>query len=281
MNFNLAINSNGEGSVSFIADGQSHIITHEHPNFRLVVDRVLKNEDPSSLLMSQNLFEIDKDIEVIGGKVFFGGEEIHNTVTRKIASYQATGQDPSNLVKFLKRLMKNPSRHSREQLFRWVERSGLTVDTGGCIVGFKGITKDDLSINSGTAWVDGVKHKGQTPNKIGSVISMPRDMVEDDPSRHCSHGLHVGSYFYAKTFGDKLMEVRIDPADVVSVPNDSNANKLRCCRYEVLAFHDKPDDDLSHWEPDANWDDLNLDEWEIPETFVSKLKSKIQKFWNK
>jgi hypothetical protein len=34
--------------------------------------------------------------------------------------------------------------------------------------------------------------------------------------------------------GDKIVIVKINPADVVSVPSDCNYEKLRTCRYEVV-----------------------------------------------
>lgn len=63
----------------------------------------------------------------------------------------------------------------------------------------------------------------------------------------CGHGLHVGAFDYAKSYGgidldddeggngNKLMICKVNPRDVVSVPTDSRFQKLRCCRYEVVS----------------------------------------------
>ena len=35
--------------------------------------------------------------------------------------------------------------------------------------------------------------------------------------------------------GNKLMICKVNPRDVVSVPNDCRCQKLRCCKYEVVS----------------------------------------------
>jgi hypothetical protein len=50
----------------------------------------------------------------------------------------------------------------------------------------------------------------------------------------CSVGLHVGTYDYASNFTLNVLEVHVNPRDVVSVPTDSNWAKVRCCRYVVI-----------------------------------------------
>jgi hypothetical protein len=60
--------------------------------------------------------------------------------------------------------------------------------------------------------------------------------VQDDPENACSHGLHAGTIEYVKCFGevnDKIIIVKINPKDVVSVPSHETT-KLRCCKYEVV-----------------------------------------------
>jgi hypothetical protein len=67
---------------------------------------------------------------------------------------------------------------------------------------------------------------------------MPRNFVCDDAGIGCSDGFHAGSLDYAEGFGrgGNLMVVEINPADVVSVPNDSDCQKLRTCKYKVVSL---------------------------------------------
>jgi hypothetical protein len=46
---------------------------------------------------------------------------------------------------------------------------------------------------------------------------------------------------YAKGYGNggNLMIVEINPADVVSVPNDCDCQKLRTCKYKVAALFER------------------------------------------
>jgi acyl carrier protein len=52
--------------------------------------------------------------------------------------------------------------------------------------------------------------------------------------------LHVGSLEYAKGWGQRVVLVEVDPADVVSVPSECSCQKLRCCKYVVLAEYTGP-----------------------------------------
>jgi len=69
---------------------------------------------------------------------------------------------------------------------------------------------------------------------------MRRAKVDDNRSRGCSDGLHAGALNYVACYGsvdagDHIVIVKINPKDVVSVPSDCNCEKLRTCRYEVVA----------------------------------------------
>ena len=91
---------------------------------------------------------------------------------------------------------------------------------------------------------------------------MPRSEVEWDPSVGCHQGLHVGSWDYAAGFArGAVLTVYVNPRDVVSVPTDCDAAKMRCCRYtignvtevaytEPVVYDELVDDDddvLAYW----------------------------------
>jgi hypothetical protein len=81
-------------------------------------------------------------------------------------------------------------------------------------------------------------HSGTIDNSVGQVVEMDRNLVDDDPNSHCSTGLHFCSESYLGHFGnsgDPVMILKINPADVVSIPTDYNGAKGRCMRYEVVA----------------------------------------------
>lgn len=149
----------------------------------------------------------------------------------------------SAFSKFIENLYANQSDFVRKQLFGWMayenlHGTGLTLTDDGCFIGYKGCQgtpEDAHSINRGTAIVNGVTHHGSIPNPLGAVVEMPRSSVEANPQVGCAPGLHVGTYDYAKRWSrGVLLTVKVNPRDVVSVPTECNAQKIRTCRYEVL-----------------------------------------------
>lgn len=145
---------------------------------------------------------------------------------------------------FLARLKKNPSAASRSQLFAWLKSEGFTLTTSGLIIGYKGVSDDFKSISAGkepvtVAQADGTSgvHTGHIPYPIGATVTIPRELVDDNRDASCSVGLHVGTFRYASTFGDRTLLVLVDPADVVSVPRHSGGDKMRVSRFVVAAEH--------------------------------------------
>jgi hypothetical protein len=306
INFNHTTTEEGEAKVSFPAGDAVVTIPDTHPNYKRILHALVEGNDPTKYI---NIFaaleELASDrVIVSNGIVLFDGEPVHDALSRTILRYTSEGRDTDNLVRFLERVNANPSRRSREQLWEWVQAADLHVDEDGCIVGWKSVqrvagepievfdpanpeadedgtvyipTESYRSHSTGTAWVNGVQHDGQIPYAIGDVVTIPRELVQDDPTVACSHGLHVGSFEYASTFhrGSPVMEVKVAPEHVVSVPRDSSCQKLRCEEFTVLGVQEIPTPDLTHYEPETDgWDQQELFdilEEEIPKGFWSRL----------
>jgi hypothetical protein len=304
MNFDLKVNDEGEGSITFVTDGALVTVPHTHPNFKRISHALVAGNDPTEYL---NIFQaLDGSDRVTVGDdvIYFDGEPIHDNLTRTILRYKGEGRDTANLVRFLERLQANPSRRSREQLWSWISDRDLTVDDEGRIVAWKAVETvtewvevdngeggieeypgrvSYRSISSGTAWVNGAEHQGKIPYAIGDEVTIPREQVQDDPGIGCSHGLHVGSFSYASGFAPRdgaILEVAVAPEDVVSVPKDSNHEKLRCSKFVVLDVQDVPTPDLSRYEPEGDdWDDTEFEEIVaplVPETFLGRLFGRLR-----
>lgn len=166
----------------------------------------------------------------------------------------------------------------RGQLVSWMtSQDWLTFTDDGCFIGYRGAQMMNgvpCSIHQGPAIVDGTNVNGHVPNPDGAVVEMPRSMVQNDPTVGCASGLHVGTYDYARGWAhDVLLKVKVNPRDVVSVPLECDASKVRVCRFEVLSheaiersednlreFYDRP---LSYgYDPEDydDWDDEDYDE---------------------
>jgi hypothetical protein len=286
MRYNIVLSSDGGSTVVLTdEDLNTTTITEEHPNFLRIVNGLHDGEDVTDWLdprPAKVMVGLSDRIQIIDDVLHFDDDPVYDGLSNTILRYQREGREVSNLVRFMERLAENPSRRSREMLFTWTEAKELIIDTDGYIIAYKGVTAEQLSIHSGTAYVDGNKVQGQIPNEVGTVISMPRSMVQDDPNQGCSYGLHAGNWSYASGFGTIVLEVRIDPADVVSVPADCSYQKLRCCKYTVVAVHESDEDDLDEYEPEATWDeDEALDGFDAfmeyaPPSFMDRLRNKFK-----
>lgn len=201
-------------------------------------DRVVEMFDLGRAV--QKRFErVSERVLIANGKVLFDGEEVHNALTDQILRFVSEGvEDFKPLVNFFEKIATNPLEHSREQLYRFLERHKFTITPEGDFVGYKGVRRSGdgfTSITQGPAIVDGEFVNGFVPQPIGGVVEMVRNDVVHDPSVACSVGLHVGTYEYANTFGNGLvLECHVNPRDVVSVPFDHSDSKVRVCRYKVV-----------------------------------------------
>lgn len=222
----------------------------------------VKREISSSFYLSNNM-------TIQGGILKFGDFVIEETLSNHMLSLLNENNTPKDeklwksYVTFLDNLHQNVNEDIRTQLFRWMDYenragNGFGITEDGCIVGYKGCQGsilEPLSSFSGTAIVDGVEITGKIPNKVGSVVSMPRSAVQYDPEVGCSTGLHVGTRDYAVNWAPILLLVKVNPRDVVSVPYECDSQKIRVCEYTVLKVTDASDEHLRfHPEYDDYYD---------------------------
>lgn len=284
--FNIAIDDSGASTVTMVSQGQITTIDDSHPFFGRIVDALVEGGDPTDWLdFSASVTDLDGFNDEGDGISWGDGEPVGEPLTVTYTRYVVEGRDTSNLPRFMERLAKNPSAHARKTLWEWLGVQGLNIDTEGYIIGYKGVQRLDEdgyafeSSSSGRATVDGDEKIGQIPQNVGSVVEMPRTEVMDDPNSNCAEGLHVGTYDYATGFGPVTLEVRVDPADVVSVPTGCAGWKIRCCKYKVLAVHN-PDagDDLTAYEPEATQGPDHVSETLaplVPVHFLDRLRSRL------
>ena len=77
-------------------------------------------------------------------------------------------------------------------------------------------------------------HSGTTEINLGQPVTMEREDCNADPHVSCSTGLHVGTPDYVNDFKNSdsiVLACLVSPYNVVSVPYDYNAQKLRTCEY--------------------------------------------------
>lgn len=239
LQFSLLGSEDGRIITAYV-DGQLYAAHSTHPNFDAIVEGALNGDESIIELFDVaqtaiNKFErLTERVTTAHGKLYFDGEEITGGLAAQVIRFLEAGVDDwKPLVRFLDNVQQNQNEHSRDELFDWLEKNEFAIDDAGMIVAYKGVTNDRLSRFGGKAMVNGVVHEGQIPNPDGAVIEMPRSEVVHDPGRACHVGLHVANRAFANSFAPRLIEVRVNPRDVVSVPD--RAEKMRVCRYIVIA----------------------------------------------
>jgi hypothetical protein len=175
-----------------------------------------------TVLAEKNGFEI----KLAQGAVLVNDEPMHNALTARMLRMYDQGFNINPLICFLEKLMSNPSNTAINELYMFLEANDLSITDDGDFLAYKSINENFTSI-----------HDGKTSNKIGEVVSMPRNRVDDNRDRTCSNGLHFASLDYCKNHfvGDKIVALKINPSDVVSIPSDYNNQKGRACKYFVYA----------------------------------------------
>jgi hypothetical protein len=221
-----------DGNLTVILKNKAHQVLPEHINYKMILEALpTANED--ELL---DLVDLEKAVanfsdglvEVKNGKVLFEGEEVHGSISQRILEFMKKGLPFQPLVNFLNNLMNNPSMQSQKELYDFLEHEHLPITEDGHFLAYKAVRDDYMD-----------KYKGVFDNHVGNVCEMRRAKVDDNRKMGCSNGLHAGALNYVASYGsvesnDRIVIVKINPEDVVSVPSDCNCEKLRTCRYEVV-----------------------------------------------
>ncbi len=252
--FSLTEDNKGKSLAVFYGNGDTDTIPETHVSFKAIIEKLISgsaNDDEIRELSRiiettvRKMSALSERVSVDGKEVYFDGDPLRGEISDIIKGMFEDGRtlDFKPLVNFLEKAKTNPSLKSIDDLYRWIKKGDLVIDPDGDIVAYKGVAVNDegisVSIHSGTAFVNGEEITGQIPNVPGTVISMARSTVDTNEFVGCSYGLHAGTYDYAKMFlswngAHRLILVKINPRDVVSVPFDEQDRKMRVSRYTVL-----------------------------------------------
>lgn len=263
----VKVESGEQASVTAFVPGAPRPYTADntHPNFDRIVaglkavpqdEGVIELFDVAETVST--IFEkLSERLAVKDGNIYFDGDLIDNALTQQVVRFlNEDVEDWRPLVYFFENVQQNPQEHSREQLYRWLACRDFTITEDGFFVGYKGVTPDLKSINSGPGIVNGEAVNGHLDNSPGNVVEIARSLVHHDPSVGCSTGLHVGTFAYARGFGSTVLKVVVNPRDVVSVPTDCGDQKVRVCRYEVEDVVEVPITDAFDYDSDPyDYDD--------------------------
>ncbi len=229
------------GSVTLYLNNECLTVATDHPNYNKIIESI-KAGDFSNIDSLVNVakaivsYTYGQAVSVVNGEIFYNGFAIHNTLTTRILKMMSDGFKFDHMVKFLQNLMQNPSKRAVDETYWFLENYGLPITDDGCFLAYKAVRNDYTDIYSGKIF-----------NGIGGVVSMPRNMVDDNYGIDCSNGLHVGALDYVVQYGhfkkgeapaaggNRLLIVKVNPKDVVSVPKYEGHTKMRVCEYTVAS----------------------------------------------
>ena len=240
MQFNLIETAAGR-SIACVVNGELYVADSSMRNFDKIVEAA-RADDTTIVDLFTPLVEVAKSFESVtervtlnGGNLYFDGVLVADALAEQIIRFHDGGLDYLPLANFMEKVYLNPNEHSRDHLYRWMLAESLSITPGGDIVGYKGLNSNFTSVHQGYGIVNNIEHNNaHLDNSAGNVVTIPRDQVTFDPANGCSFGLHVGTHTYASGWGSVVMEVHVNPRDVVSVPSDCGSAKMRVCRYTVV-----------------------------------------------
>lgn len=220
----------GSDSITVFHNGKPYTINRQAETFSMVLDAI-KSKNVDKL---EEALDIKKKIvkslqkvnglTIDGNSIKFNDREITGLIASRILESIRLGLDITPMTKFIENLMKNPSKRAVDELFGFMEACELPVTEDGHFLAYKRVRDDYRDVHSGTL-----------DNSVGKVLQMERNLVDEDRHNTCSYGLHFCSYSYLKHFGgERIVVLKINPADVVAIPADYNNAKGRTCRYEVV-----------------------------------------------
>lgn len=228
MNINSFIFTAGGASV-FI-DGLPYTVAQDHINYKKIISACAQSrwDDVAELMnikaaVAQYVRKSD-DISIVDDVVLFRGEQVPALIGQRIRQLFEANLPIEPLQMFLHNLYENPSNTAINETYEFLEFGNLPITSDGHFLAYKKVRYDYTSV-----------YDGVTDNSIGTVLSMPRRDVDDNRNRTCSHGLHFCSYDYIKHFsGERIVVLKVNPKDVVSIPADYHNTKGRACSYEVV-----------------------------------------------
>jgi len=215
-------------NIVVVIGNKSHTVSKTHLTYTTVLEAIKAQDwdlvkdiiEPKKVVLNYG----KGNVSVHGEQLFWKGKPLHNSMASRMIQMLQDGFPIEPMVNFMENLYTNPSKRSVDELYNFLEKSQLPITPDGHFLAYKKVRANYFDCHSGTM-----------DNSVGKIVEMERNEVDDNKDRTCSAGLHFCSLGYLNHFGgEKIMIVKINPADVVSIPSDYNDTKGRACRYEVI-----------------------------------------------
>lgn len=221
--------------LSLVIDAQPHTVQREHPYFDDIIEALKRKKwsEVAELIdlksnVKKQLATMDEGVVVSAdGVITVDGHSMPAVLGARLGAMLRDGFDVSDMVTFFRNLQQNPSYRAKQELYGWMEKNGLTITPDGHFLAWKRVNDDYTSM-----------YDSKTMNAVGTYVQMNRNEVDDRSENTCSVGLHFCAQSYLPHYGGgrgRVLLLKINPADVVSIPTDYNFAKGRACKYFVVS----------------------------------------------
>lgn len=217
--------------IFFVFDNKPYTYTKSHSDFYTIVAHVQGNNQDDL----REIFNRVNDLVVAtngffkcteNGHVYYNKSLLTDATADLIYDKLKNKTERQAWYNMLDKIAQNPRQDIMHEIILWIEEASLAIFDDGDILAFKKVNDNYTSI-----------HDSRTMNALHTTISLPREQCDDSRKRTCSSGLHFCSYGYLDHFSgsgnSRVLILKINPRDIVAIPEDYNNQKGRACSYYI------------------------------------------------
>jgi len=215
--------------LSVVVAGKPFPLNASHPTFpamKRAIERQQWDRIPKLVSLAEKLASTrNGSVTVKNGNIYYHGRAIDTSLTRRILQMVKEKKNVGAMLKFMDNLYQNPSQETINELYDFLSRYKLPITDDGCFMAYKNVNANYFDNRSNSF-----------DNNVGNVLVMARKDVDANRRLDCSAGFHFCSLAYLSGFGsdgDHIMGIKVNPKDVVSIP-EMDCGKGRTWRYEVV-----------------------------------------------
>ena len=259
-----------DGSITVFADGESLVFASDCPKITDVKEALKVGDTVKLKELAKPAVVIDnylkgskanntaqKKVTIVDGTIMYGEEILDNGCTQRILNLQAESLPFEPFILFLEKLMNNPSFKSRKEAYEFLAHAGMPICSDGDFIAYRKVTQGFLDFHTRT--ID---------NSVGAKPKMDRRDVDDRSEVVCSKGYHICALTYARDHfmpgQGRIVVVKVNPADIVSIPTDYSQTKARCTGFEVIEEYKGSIMPETYYDYNDSWNDDrdNDEDWE-------------------
>jgi len=252
-----------DDSLSLSINNVPYNVSKDHGNWDAIMEALkLRNYDAIPGLINEVIAVqqyIDETageeylnikVDVENGIITYAGRSVDNVLVDHIFKMKAEGFAIAPMLRFLDNLFDNPSKRAVEELYGFMQYGKMPITDDGYFIAYKRVKDNYRSVHNSktintpyhlmTAEDKALMpytYNGTTTSIVDgvTVVHMPRNAVNENSEQTCSDGLHFCSHEYLKSFsGSRILILKVNPRDVVSIPTDYNNTKGRACCYQII-----------------------------------------------